>query len=229
VNPRRLYRSADDRWIAGVAAGVADYFDVDPILVRIIWLIAIPFSAGFVILAYIIMAVVVPQDSGEMPPQSPWQPGGAPVGNPGYQGGYPGGAPLGYAGTYTPPAAAAGDPNATTTGEAPAAGPGATLGADAPAGAVPTGPAPVGPTPGAPWGWQGREDRWQRRAERWQRRSERRGSGGIVFGAMLIVIGGLFAWNQIFPNTDLSIAWPIAIIAFGVFLVATSLGFRRGE
>jgi phage shock protein C len=224
VNPRRLYRSADDRWIAGVASGVANYFDVDPILVRIIWLIAVPFSAGFVVLAYIIMAVVVPLESGEMPPQSPWQPGGAPVG-------YGGGAPLGYTGTYAPPAGAAANPNATTTGEAPAAGaetsaPGAT---DAPQGAGPVGPAPAGPTPGWDWRWQGRQDRWQRRSERWQTRSERRGSGGVVFGLLLIVVGGLIAWNQIFPNTDLSIAWPIAIIAFGAFLVATSLGFRRGE
>ena len=60
MNPRRLYRSADDRWIGGVAAGVADYFDIDPILVRIIWLVSIPLTGFMSLVAYFIMMVVVP-------------------------------------------------------------------------------------------------------------------------------------------------------------------------
>jgi phage shock protein PspC (stress-responsive transcriptional regulator) len=204
VNPRRLYRSADDRWIAGVAAGVAEYFDVDPILVRVIWIISIPLTGFFSLLAYIIMIVVVPLGPGEWSQPSPWQPGGAPVGF----------------GAATPPAGFAADPGATTSGAAPDAG---TAAPGAPQGAA--GPAP---TTGWDWRWQSRQDRWQRRAERWEPRAEHHGSGGIVFGALLIVVGGLIAWHQIDPRLDLNLAWPIAIVAFGVFLVVTSLG-RKGQ
>ena len=226
MNPRRLYRSADDRWIAGVAAGVADYFDVDPILIRVVWLILVPLTGGLALLAYLIMIVVVPLEPGEMPPQPPW---------------YPGGAPLGYPGAYTPPAPVATDAGATTPGEAPATGPAAPAAGPAAPAAGPTnaaaqGAAPAPGTPGWDWRWQSRQERWQRRAdrwqsrqERWQRRRERHGSGALVFGVLLIVVGGLIGWHEIYPQADLGLAWPIAIIVFGVFLVVTSVGFRRGE
>lgn len=232
MNRRRLYRSADDRWIAGVAAGVADYFDADPVLVRIIWLILVPLTGGLALIAYLIMIVVVPIDSGEMPPQSPWQPGGMPVG---YPGAYSPQAPVaGTPGAASPDATASGDP--TQAGSAAPAG-------TAPAGTAPAGTAPVGgpagypagaaptggPNQGWDWRWQSRQDRWQRRAERWQRRGERRGSGGLVFGVLLIVIGGLVAYHEIFPQVDLNLAWPIAIIAFGAFLVLSSVDYRRHE
>jgi len=56
---KRLYRSRDDRMIAGVCGGVAKYFDMDPTIVRIIFVLLI-FANGLGILAYIIMAIVVP-------------------------------------------------------------------------------------------------------------------------------------------------------------------------
>lgn len=59
MNPRRLYRCRDDRRIAGVAAGVAEFFDLDPTIVRITWVLSI-FFGGFTILLYAIMALVVP-------------------------------------------------------------------------------------------------------------------------------------------------------------------------
>jgi phage shock protein PspC (stress-responsive transcriptional regulator) len=233
VNPQRLYRSSDDRWIAGVAAGVADYFDVDPVLARVIWLILVPLTGGIALLAYLIMIVVVPLEPGEMPPQAPWQPGGA---------------PLGYPGAYAAPAPAATDPAATPAGPTTTVDPFAGAAGQAPEGgsAAPQpgapGPAPLagapgpGPTPGWDWRWQSRQDRWQRRAdrwqqrnERWQERSERRGSGGILFGVLLIVIGGLLAWHTVDPQLDLNLAWPIAAIVFGVFLVVSSVGYRRGQ
>ena len=56
---RRLYRCRDNRMIAGVASGTAEYFGLDPSLVRILWLISI-FFGGFSILLYIAMAIIVP-------------------------------------------------------------------------------------------------------------------------------------------------------------------------
>ena len=57
----RLYRSRDDRVIAGVAGGLADYLDVDPSLVRVVWVILALFSGGGFLVVYIVMAIVVPE------------------------------------------------------------------------------------------------------------------------------------------------------------------------
>jgi len=59
--PRRLYRSRGDRMLAGVAGGLADYFGVDPTLVRLAFvLLALPGGAPG-ILPYIVLALVVPE------------------------------------------------------------------------------------------------------------------------------------------------------------------------
>ena len=55
----RLVRSRSDRVIAGVAGGLAHHFDVDPTLVRVLWVLAVVVG-GFGILAYIILWIVLP-------------------------------------------------------------------------------------------------------------------------------------------------------------------------
>ena len=56
----QLFRSRKNRIIAGVCGGIAEYFSVDPTLVRLIWVIMVlTFGAG--ILAYIIAAVIMPE------------------------------------------------------------------------------------------------------------------------------------------------------------------------
>ena len=58
---KKLLRS-QDRWIAGVCGGVADYFDWDPALVRIIFLLLTLFSAGFPgVLIYIALWIIMPK------------------------------------------------------------------------------------------------------------------------------------------------------------------------
>ena len=57
---KRLVRSINDRKIAGVCAGVADYFDMDTTLVRVLWLVA-TLVPGPNILAYIILWIAVPE------------------------------------------------------------------------------------------------------------------------------------------------------------------------
>jgi phage shock protein C len=54
--PKRFVRSTNDRKVAGVCAGVADYFDMDPTLVRILWALA-TMIPGPNVLAYIIIWV----------------------------------------------------------------------------------------------------------------------------------------------------------------------------
>lgn len=56
---KKLYRLKDDKKIAGVCSGVAEYFDIDPVIVRLAWLIAV-FCAGGGLLAYIVAAIVIP-------------------------------------------------------------------------------------------------------------------------------------------------------------------------
>ena len=56
---RRLYRCQHDRILAGVAAGVAERFDLDPTLVRVLWVLSV-FFGGFGLVMYIVMAIIVP-------------------------------------------------------------------------------------------------------------------------------------------------------------------------
>jgi phage shock protein C len=56
---KRLMRSSRDKKIGGVCAGLADYFDLDPTLVRIVWLLAV-FFAGTGFLVYIILWIALP-------------------------------------------------------------------------------------------------------------------------------------------------------------------------
>jgi len=56
----RLYRSARSRVFGGVAGGIADYFDVDPILIRMLFVI-ISFAGGGGVLVYIILWIAIPE------------------------------------------------------------------------------------------------------------------------------------------------------------------------
>ena len=57
---RRLYRSRNDRTLAGVCAGIAEYFGWDPTLVRVAWVL-LTLLGGSGILLYLIMWLVVPE------------------------------------------------------------------------------------------------------------------------------------------------------------------------
>mgnify|MGYP003299246368 FL=1 len=57
---KKLYRSSN-RIIAGVCGGIAEYFDLDPTLIRVIYLILSLFSAAFPgVLLYIILMIMIP-------------------------------------------------------------------------------------------------------------------------------------------------------------------------
>jgi phage shock protein C len=66
---RRLMRSSTDKKLGGVCAGLADYFDLDVTLVRVIWLLLF-FCAGTGFLAYIILWIVLPLAPGGIIPVS---------------------------------------------------------------------------------------------------------------------------------------------------------------
>ena len=62
---KRLYKSDADKVWSGVIGGIGEYFDVDPVLLRVGWIIIAMFT-GFVpgLIAYVIAAVIVPKKPG---------------------------------------------------------------------------------------------------------------------------------------------------------------------
>lgn len=60
MQEKKMVRSVNNKKICGVCAGIADYFDVDPTIVRLIWaLLALVWGTG--LLAYFVAALVLPQ------------------------------------------------------------------------------------------------------------------------------------------------------------------------
>jgi phage shock protein C len=58
---KRLYRSGKDKMLGGVCGGIAEYLGVDPVLIRLLWILAI-FAWGSGILAYIIAWIIIPRN-----------------------------------------------------------------------------------------------------------------------------------------------------------------------
>ena len=58
---KKLYKSRNDKKLDGVCAGLAEYLDVDPTLIRLAWVI-FTFLGGSGILAYIMAALVMPRN-----------------------------------------------------------------------------------------------------------------------------------------------------------------------
>jgi len=58
----RLYRSRNDRMLAGVAGGLAQMWGADPSLVRVIWALLAIFTGGLAFIVYIVMALVIPEE-----------------------------------------------------------------------------------------------------------------------------------------------------------------------
>ena len=61
TQPKRFYRSRKDRKLAGVCGGMARYLDLDPTLVRILWIVAC-FLGGLGIIAYIVFWLAAPEE-----------------------------------------------------------------------------------------------------------------------------------------------------------------------
>ena len=57
---RKLFRSDTDKKIAGVCGGIAQYFNIDPTIVRIAWALAIFLLPGISIVAYLVAWFVMP-------------------------------------------------------------------------------------------------------------------------------------------------------------------------
>jgi len=227
----RLYRSVDDRMLAGVAGGVAERLDADPSIIRIVWALMVFLSGGIALIVYLVMAIVVPDDPGTDPAGAARPPSGP--------------APWPAAQATPPIETTSGDPAPgtaeTTAGvaggvAAAASGLGAVaLDADAPTVATPTRPgSPTQPEPGSPpapgttGSWVAPDGRTVSRAQarrdaRRERRAARDERGPLLGGLILILIGGFFLIRQFIPAIDLGAWWPVLLVGIGVLLVIVSV------
>ena len=65
ANGKKLYRSRTDKKLVGVCGGIAKYFDIDSTLVRVGWVVfSLCFGSG--VLAYLICALIMPEDPNEI-------------------------------------------------------------------------------------------------------------------------------------------------------------------
>jgi phage shock protein PspC (stress-responsive transcriptional regulator) len=203
----RLYRSRHDRMLAGVAGGLAELWDVDPSILRLVWALLVIFTGGLALLVYIIMAIVVPDEEEVYPASAP-----------------------GVATAPPPPTAAAPGPeggaDATPSGVETAAL------ATAPAAATFTSE----PPPGALWGPPAGtpvDARTARRQARDARRAARRGRNGfpgaVVLGLVLVAIGVFFLAREWIPSLDWDWFWPLILVGLGVILLVGALTRRNDE
>lgn len=238
----RLYRSATDRVFSGLCGGMAEYFDLDPSLVRLAWVVLDVLTGIFPLLVvYVVMAMVVPEEPPEgAQPWPGWGPQWGPT-DPAAQGTAAPGAPDPAASRSAAAGAtgAAGTSGAWGSDAGSAAGAGAP-GAEAPGGAHTDASNPgQGPGTWAGWGpppppnadWRSARAYWRgrRRAQRAYWRSQRRGgdasAAGLVFGVILVLVGVLFLLHDAVPSFDTSLLWPAILIVLGAALLAGA--FRR--
>ncbi len=63
---KKLYRSRNQKMVSGVCGGLAEYFEIDVSVVRVLWVVGTLLSVGFGILVYIVMLIIFPEQPGEI-------------------------------------------------------------------------------------------------------------------------------------------------------------------
>lgn len=62
IHNKRLYKSKENKVIAGVMGGLGEYFEIDPVFLRVVYIFVSVFTAIFPgIIAYILMALIMPE------------------------------------------------------------------------------------------------------------------------------------------------------------------------
>lgn len=204
----RLYRSRSDRMIAGVAGGLAELWDADPSLIRIVWALLVVLTGGLALLVYIIMAIVVPDEDDVWPATAPTAPASPP-------------APSTYAAADSAGASATSEAVTEATTVPPAVDPATGQPLVTPA-----------PEPGALWAAtpvpSHRASRAEARAARRAARADRREAGGmtgaVIGGLILVAIGVFFLAREWLPQISFDWFWPVMLIVLGVVLLVAAMG-----
>jgi phage shock protein C len=220
----RLYRSVDDRVLAGVCGGLAVRLDVDPSLVRIVYAVVALLSGIFpLLILYVIMAVVIPEE--------PTGFAGRPAAAPGPDA-VPGWTPpdAGEAGWASPADAVAGEPGWTPPADAGAGAgwPPASDGTAVPPSSSPPAAPPPGTVP-AQWAAQPSLSRHEARQEARRERREQRRSDPILALIGGLVLVGLGVWFLVRDRIDIDwgIVWAAGLVALGVVIILAAFRPRR--
>ena len=64
MEPKKLKKSGYNKMICGVFGGIGEYFNIDPTLVRLLWVILTIGGFGMGLLIYILAAIIIPQEVG---------------------------------------------------------------------------------------------------------------------------------------------------------------------
>jgi phage shock protein C len=203
----RLYRSVDDRVIAGVCGGLAVRMDLDPSLVRIGYAILALVTGVFPLLVlYVVMAAVIPEE-----PTGFAGVGRAPV--------PPG--PDAMPGWTSP----AGEPAASTASvdEAGAGQPAPTQ-----EGGFPQQPGAPSPAPGAGSPQWATQPTWSRRDARRERRERRRSDPMFaLFGGLVLVGLGVYFLVRDQVSIDWTIVWAVGLMALGAVVIVAAFARPR--
>lgn len=62
METKRLYKSSTNRVVCGVCGGIGEYFNIDPTIVRLLFILLL-FGVGSGLLAYIVAAIIIPEQS----------------------------------------------------------------------------------------------------------------------------------------------------------------------
>ena len=63
MGTKKLLSSIHDRMVCGVCGGIGEYFNIDPTLIRLLWVLLSLGSCGTGLLVYIIAAVIIPEEA----------------------------------------------------------------------------------------------------------------------------------------------------------------------
>lgn len=63
MESKKLYRSRSQRMICGVCGGIAEYFNIDPTIIRLVWVL-FALTGGSGLLIYFLAAIIMPDDPG---------------------------------------------------------------------------------------------------------------------------------------------------------------------
>ena len=187
--------------LAGVAGGVAERLDADPSIIRIVWALLIILTGGVALVAYIVMAIVVP-DAPPGRPAPPTRTSPDPAGPPPDPDGLTSATPL-AAPLATPIEAPLAEPD-----------PGPALAA-AGGWVAPNGQA-VARAEAPPVSQKGRSGI-----------GNDGGRAALIGGLVLILIGAFFLVRQLIPAIDLGAWWPLILVVIGVILVVVSMAPGR--
>jgi phage shock protein C len=192
-----LYRSRDDRMLAGVAGGLAELWDADPSLVRIVWALLVPLTGGIALVVYIVMAIVVPEEEGRRAWDGDWV------------GGVPRPSTATDAAGSTGNASPVGEPPPPPAPSAQPAGGGVTSGAWQTS------------------RFEAREKRREARHAAREARRARGGrdgrSGAIVVGVLFILVGAWYLVREFLPTIDWDWFWPLVLVVVGVLVLVLAV------